>query len=151
MDRLIRGERSKLMGKIRGRDTKIERALYDQLTKMGLEYQVRDIEGKPDYAHREAKVAVFIDGCFFHVCPEHCSIPKTNTGFWLKKFIRNSNRDLLVNAKLMASGWKVVRVWGHTVKKEPERALEIIGTIIKARMLIINIIGRVPAGGIDYL
>ena len=150
MDRLTKEERSKLMGKIKGRDTKIEKALYDDLIKMGFKYQVGDVKGRPDYAHGETKIAIFIDGCLWHLCPLHCKIPKTNMEFWIEKFVKNSNRDILINAELMAAGWKVIRIWGHTVKKEPDRMLEVIGTIIKARMLIINSTGK-PTGGIDYL
>jgi DNA mismatch endonuclease, patch repair protein len=65
---------------------------------------------------RGSKVAVFVDGCFWHGRPKHGTQPKTNAGFWSEKIRRNKARDRLVNATLRKSGWKVVRVWEHELR-----------------------------------
>ena len=69
------------------------------------------------------KVAVFIDGCFWHGCPRHATQPRTNAMFWRKKIARNRARDRQVNRLLRAKGWKVVRVWEHALKRKDEAKL----------------------------
>lgn len=133
MDKLTKEQRSKLMGKIKSRDTKIEKVLYDPFIRLGMEYHPKEIYGKPDYAHRGTQIAVFIDGCFFHVCSVHCKFPATNVEFWTKKFERNRARDIEVNSKLVDSGWLVVRVWGHTIKEDPGLALFMLRGFVKRR------------------
>ena len=69
--------------------------------------------GKPDFIFRKQRLAVFIDGCFWHGCPKpkHSPLPKTNAEFWLKKLTRNKERDATVTATLQAKGWRVARIW----------------------------------------
>ena len=67
--------------------------------------------GKPDFVFRAAKVAVFVDGCFWHGCPRHGRTPKSRLDFWLPKLARNAKRDRAVSRNLRASGWTVLRVW----------------------------------------
>lgn len=102
------------MSRIRGRDTSIELAVKPILERLGFEYQPRGIFGKPDFAHREWKVAVFIDGCFWHGCPDHCRVPDKR--FWRDKIRRNVERDEQVNDNLRLRGWRVVRVWEHDLR-----------------------------------
>ena len=142
MDRLTKEERSKLMGKIKSKNTKIEKAVYEPLIELGFEYQAVDLFGKPDYVHRERRLIVFIDGCFFHACPEHCKMPITNFPFWFNKFIRNTERDLEVNTKLMVDGWMVIRIWGHSIKKDVGQVLAYIEETLKAREYIDNRVVR---------
>ena len=67
--------------------------------------------GKPDFVFRAAKVAVFVDGCFWHGCPRHATQPRTRAAYWAAKFSRNKARDREVVRTLRREGWRVVRVW----------------------------------------
>lgn len=68
---------------------------------------------RPDVIFTRAKVAVFVDGCFWHSCPDHGRAPNRNATYWLPKLERNTRRDRLVDAELRAAGWAVVRLWEH--------------------------------------
>lgn len=69
------------------------------------------LPGRPDFAWRRARVAVFVDGCFWHGCPRCYRPPKRNKAFWRLKVLVNRERDSIVSAKLRASGWSVLRIW----------------------------------------
>ena len=69
--------------------------------------------GKPDFVFRRKKVAVFVDGCFWHGCPKHGRRPGTNRAYWLPKLERNRNRDKAVKHELSKAGWIVLRIWEH--------------------------------------
>jgi DNA mismatch endonuclease (patch repair protein) len=71
---------------------------------------------RPDFVFPQERVAVFVDGCFWHGCPKHCRLPAGNRAFWRKKFERNRARDRLVNRRLRASGWRVIRIWEHQLR-----------------------------------
>ena len=76
------------------------------------------IFGSPDFVFRREKVALFVDGCFWHACPEHGTWPASNAAFWRAKLERNKERDDLVNRTLRAKGWSVIRVWQHDLAKK---------------------------------
>ena len=76
------------------------------------------LPGKPDFAFRPQKVAVFVDGCFWHSCPVHGRSPDSNQGYWLPKLARNKRRDRRVSRALRAMGWKVIRFWEHDLANE---------------------------------
>jgi DNA mismatch endonuclease, patch repair protein len=100
-------------------DTKPELALRRELHRQGLRYRKDyrlDLEGarvRPDIAFTARRVAVFVDGCFWHVCPEHGTKPANNTWYWGPKLARNVERDRAADAALAAAGWRVVRIWEH--------------------------------------
>ena len=73
------------------------------------------LHGKPDFVFQKARIAVFVDGCFWHGHPEKCRIPKTNREYWEKKIGRNIARDKAVSRDLRKKGWKVLRIWEHKV------------------------------------
>lgn len=77
--------------------------------------------GKPDFVFRKQRLVLFVDGCFWHNCPKHATLPGSNSEFWIEKFARNRARDQVVNQTLRKAGWKVIRVWQHelTRKNEP--------------------------------
>jgi DNA mismatch endonuclease (patch repair protein) len=83
----------------------------------------RPVFGRPDFVFAKARVAVFVDGCFWHGCPKHSSVPATNRAFWLRKLTANSVRDLLVNRTLRGLGWRVVRIWEHELARKNEKKL----------------------------
>ena len=72
--------------------------------------------GKPDFVFPKQKLAVFVDGCFWHGCPIHATQPKTNAKFWRTKIARNQARDVLVTRTLRRDGWRVLRVWEHELR-----------------------------------
>ncbi len=72
--------------------------------------------GKPDFVFRKARIAVFIDGCFWHACQKHCRMPASNRDYWERKIGRNAERDRKVTRELRQQGWTVVRIWEHEIK-----------------------------------
>jgi DNA mismatch endonuclease (patch repair protein) len=107
--------RSELMSKVRGKHSSAERALRSALHARGLRFRLhRRIETiSIDIVFPGAQVAVFVDGCFWHGCPEHATFPKTNQSYWLPKLAENKERDCRQSARLRAAGWTVFRVWEH--------------------------------------
>ncbi|MFJ8165044.1 very short patch repair endonuclease [Streptomyces sp. NPDC096136] len=102
----------------RSRDTSPERALRSLLHARGLRYRVaaKPLPGMrrtADLVFRPAKVAVFVDGCFWHGCPDHFVPPKTNPSYWRDKIGGNVRRDRETDARLAAEGWLVMRFWEH--------------------------------------
>ena len=78
---------------------------------------------RPDFVFPELKLAVFVDGCFWHACPKHATKPRNNRAFWRRKLAANQARDRQVNRTLRAAGWRVVRIWEHELAKRHERRL----------------------------
>ena len=72
--------------------------------------------GKPDFVFPKERLVVFIDGCFWHSCPTHGSVPMSNVEFWSRKLQRNRARDRLVTRQLRKTGWRVIRIWQHELK-----------------------------------
>ena len=121
---------TKKMRSNRRTDTKPEIALRSALHRSGLrfrkDYPIRLPDGRtvhPDIAFTKKKIAIFVDGCFWHSCPEHGSTPKSNQDYWIPKLSENVERDKCTDTGLRANGWQVVRVWEHS---GPEEAVEII-------------------------
>lgn len=108
------------MAAIKSKGTKIERLFLSGLVERGLDtfvFHDASLPGKPDAAHREAKVVVFLDGCFWHGCPEHFNTPATNAEYWKRKIAKNKKRDRRVKRELEKSGWLVRRIWGALNKE----------------------------------
>jgi DNA mismatch endonuclease, patch repair protein len=78
---------------------------------------------KVDFVFRQVRLAVFVDGCFWHSCPKHGTQPAGNRSFWKKKFARNIARDRLVNRTLRRAGWRVLRIWEHELAHKNEARL----------------------------
>ncbi|WP_432039397.1 very short patch repair endonuclease [Streptomyces cucumeris] len=110
--------RRRNMQAIKARDTKPERVIRQLLHAQGFRYRVAarplaDLRRTADIVFRPAKVAVFIDGCYWHGCPEHYVSPKTNPGYWSDKVARNVARDRDTDKNLTEAGWLVLRFWEH--------------------------------------
>ncbi|MFF0749013.1 very short patch repair endonuclease [Streptomyces sp. NPDC004267] len=110
--------RRRNMQAIRSRDTKPERLLRHLLHAQGLRYRVAakplpGLRRTADIVFRPAKVAVFVDGCYWHGCPEHYVPPKTNPGYWSGKVAGNVARDRDTDRRLSDAGWIVLRFWEH--------------------------------------
>ena len=71
----------------------------------------------PDFVFRQQRLAIFVDGCFWHGCPKHSNMPANNRAFWMKKLTGNQTRDRLVTRTLRKNGWRVLRVWEHELRK----------------------------------
>ncbi len=78
---------------------------------------------RPDFVFREVRLALFVDGCFWHGCPKHATQPRSNAVFWRKKFAANQARDRLVNRALRRSGWRVLRIWEHELARKNQARL----------------------------
>lgn len=85
---------------------------------------------RPDIVFTRARVALFVDGCFWHSCPLHGSQPRTNSGYWSPKLQRNRERDLSNNAALSAAGWLVVRAWEH---EDPDEVVRSFIPLVRSR------------------
>jgi len=107
--------------------------LRKELFRIGFRYRVHySLPGKPDIVFPSKKIAVFIDGCFWHMCPKCSLMPKTNTGYWTAKLNRNVQRMKEVNTALKNDGWKVIRVWEHEIKSNLASTLDRIQkTVVK--------------------
>ncbi|MCP5519242.1 MAG: DNA mismatch endonuclease Vsr [Verrucomicrobiales bacterium] len=78
---------------------------------------------RPDFVFPEDRIAVFVDGCFWHGCPEHATKPRNNAAFWEKKLAANQERDRRVDRELRRAGWRVLRVWEHELTRKREALL----------------------------
>lgn len=119
-DVFTKAKRSEVMSGIRGKGNKdTEVALAKLFRANGITGWRRHypIAGRPDFAFPKLKLAVFVDGCFWHGCLKHGVQPKGNKQFWLTKLEANKTRDLKVNRLLRASGWRVLRIWEHDLTK----------------------------------
>jgi DNA mismatch endonuclease Vsr len=114
--------KSEQMARVRSTNTHPELLLRRALWRMGVRYRVHlKVPGTPDIAFIGPRIAVFVDGCFWHGCPNHYTSPAANAVFWQAKLLRNQARDRQVDATLRAAGWRVLRVWEHEVSADPHR------------------------------
>ena len=107
------------MGRIRSRNTRPELALRKKMRECGLagKYRVHWGEWKADMAFPRDKILVFYDDCFWHMCPLHCRLPRTNILYWWPKLIRNRLRDRRKTREMKRAGWAVVRIRGHDLRR----------------------------------
>lgn len=118
--------RSENMARIKAKNTSPELAVRKGLSARGLRYrlQFKTPGGKADLAIPSKRVALFIDGCFWHGCPEHYVRPRSREEFWTAKLKENVARDRRQVAALVSAGWTVVRIWEHEVLEAPEQVVE---------------------------
>ena len=147
MDSLSRAGRSAMMSRIRGRgNRRTEIGVISLFRKMGIKGWRRHhlicfasnrirtgrasdgttfkLQVRPDISFTKLKVAVFVDGCFWHGCSKCYRRPKSRTRFWTLKAIRNKERDRFQTLVLKRSGWRVLRIWEHELTRNPERCVE---------------------------
>jgi DNA mismatch endonuclease (patch repair protein) len=121
-DIFTKKKRSQVMSAVKGKGNKsTELALAKLFRKNGIKGWRRNysgVIGKPDFVFPKERIAVFVDGCFWHGCKKHRTIPVTRRSFWVTKIERNRERDRLVNRELKRSGWKVRRFWEHELGEE---------------------------------
>jgi DNA mismatch endonuclease (patch repair protein) len=113
VDRISKEKRSRVMSAIRSTDTQPELRLRRALWAKGMRYRIHYGSEKIDIAFPSKKIAVFVDGCFWHGCPLHSHFPKSNVEYWHPKLRRNIERDKAKESRLRSGGWKVLRLWEH--------------------------------------
>ncbi len=118
MGKLTKEQRSYCMSRIRSRDTSVEITFRKHLWCKGYRnYRIKSkIAGKPDLYFPKKRIAIFIDGCFWHKCPKCFIGPKSNKKYWGPKIKRNVERDKEINKKLKKEKIKVIRFWEHDIK-----------------------------------
>ena len=119
----------------RRRDTKPELVLRRLLHGRGLRYRVdhpivAGLRRRADIVFTRARVAVFVDGCYWHVCPQHGTEPQSNAGYWSAKLARNVERDRETDRLATEAGWTVLRVWEH---EPPEEAADRVEAAVRRR------------------
>ena len=122
-DVFTKAKRSEVMSRIRSRgnkDTEVALAKLFRRNKITGWRRNQKIFGKPDFLFPKLKLAVFVDGCFWHGCPNHGTQPKGNAAFWRRKISRNQSRDRLVTQSLRLQGWCVLRIWEHELAHKNE-------------------------------
>ena len=117
----------------RRRDTRPELAVRRAAHALGLRYRVDarplpDLNRRADLIFTRARVAVFVDGCYWHGCPEHGSTPRTNANYWGPKILRNRERDADTNACLIEAGWTVARFWEH---EDPAKVANAVDHLVR--------------------
>jgi len=131
-DVFTKAKRSAVMSAIRGSGNK---ATELALIRIFREQKItgwrrhKPIFGRPDFVFYAQRLAIFVDGCFWHDCPLHATKPKSNAEFWSKKLAGNVSRDRLVTRTLKNNGWKVLRIWEHELKN-PKRVISRIAKAI---------------------
>jgi DNA mismatch endonuclease (patch repair protein) len=123
------------MQKQRSKDTAVELAVRRALHGLGLRYRVHrrplpSLRRTADVVFGPARVAVFIDGCFWHGCPEHGHVPSSNGWYWPAKIERNRTRDVDTCRRLEEAGWVAVRIWEH---EDPENAAARVAALVSQR------------------
>ena len=119
------------MSHIRGKNTGPEIKLRKLLWSRNIRgYRIHyNLLGKPDIVFTKKKIAIFIDGCFWHKCPIDFQEPETRKEFWMKKINSNVERDERNTRQLQKDGWTVMRFWEHEVRKKPE---DVLGKILSS-------------------
>lgn len=128
-DVFTKKKRSEIMSHIRGKNTKLESDFLKKLSAVshvkGYRYRKHysKLLGKPDIAFIGRKIAVFIDGCFWHGCKKHCIMPKSNKKYWEPKIARNIERDKVISRHYKAEGWRTIRIREHDLKRNTDKAV----------------------------
>jgi DNA mismatch endonuclease, patch repair protein len=133
------------MQKMGRSSTAPEMLIRRELHRCGLRYRVnyRLLPGRPDLAFSSARIAVFVDGCFWHACPDHGILPKNNREWWREKLERNVARDRDKDQQLETLGWVVVHVWEH---EDPIEAAEVIERLWRSRRPTAARLAEIPIG-----
>lgn len=126
-------DRSDAMSRIRGKNTKPEVLLRKSLWARGLRYRLHRATpaGRPDIVFPGPRVAIFVDGCFWHGCPAHYVPPRSREAFWARKLKTNVERDQRQTRELERSGWRVMRVWEHEVESNVSAITLRIGSMVQ--------------------
>ncbi len=120
-DVFTKAKRSEVMSRIRSHGnlrTELALAILLRRNRITGWRRRQKLFGKPDFVFRHKRLAVFVDGCFWHACPRHSTLPIGHRSFWKRKFTRNRLRDQLVTRTLRSRGWRVLRIWEHHLTRK---------------------------------
>lgn len=136
-DVFTKAKRSEVMSRIRGhgnKDTEVALMKLLRIHRVTGWRRRQPVFGKPDFVFHADRVAIFVDGCFWHGCPRHCNTPSNNRAFWKKKLAANKARDRRVSRELRKLGWRVVRIWEHDLAKRGAACIRRIKTALSAQV-----------------
>lgn len=146
MDTLSREGRSERMASVKGKgnkSTELELIALFRIHRIIGWRRGQKLFGRPDFVFRNFRVAVFVDGDFWHGHPQKGRMPKSNVTFWTSKIAANRRRDRIVNANLRANGWTVVRIWESDLKKKPLKVVRRLTTALRGKT---NPLGKLSPG-----
>lgn len=126
--------RSEIMARVRSRNTRPELILRSSLWSRGFRYRLnaRIFDVRPDFVFPRQRVAVFVDGCFWHGCPAHYTRPVSRRDYWAGKLQQNVLRDVRQTQELEAAGWRTVRIWEHEVSSDLNAAVARVASAVAA-------------------
>lgn len=129
---MTKEQRRKTMQAIKAK-SRLEDIVSKELWKRGMRFRknVRGMIGTPDIAIKKYKIVIFIDSCFWHLCPIHGKIPKSNIEFWKKKLERNRERDKEVTEYYKKRDWNIMRIWEHEIKEDLDSVVDKIVDMIQ--------------------
>lgn len=136
-DVFTKAKRSEVMSRIRSRGNRgTELRLIAIFRSHGINgwRSNRPVFGRPDFVFPVGRVAVFVDGCFWHGCPLHYNAPAGNAAFWRRKLVANRTRDGLVTRTLTRAGWKVLRIWEHALTRDGRRVALRVLKVLASRI-----------------
>jgi DNA mismatch endonuclease, patch repair protein len=130
-DKITKEQRSNNMRAIKSQ-SKLENQITKALWNKGFRFRKNaKMFGKPDISIKKYKIIIFIDSCFWHSCPEHGNMPKSNQEYWIKKLQRNIARDVEVNNFYKNNRWNLLRIWEHAFKQDFDKEIDFISDFIK--------------------
>jgi DNA mismatch endonuclease (patch repair protein) len=133
-DVFTKKKRSQVMAAIRSRgnkDTELKLASILRTARITGWRRHQPLAGRPDFVFHSARIAVFVDGCFWHGCPKHGRKPGSNRAYWLPKLRRNQRRDRAVTRALSKAGWHVIRLWEHDLANPAQAGSRIIRALTR--------------------
>lgn len=136
-DVFTRAKRSQVMAAIRSRgnkDTEFKLAAIMRAAGITGWRRHQPVVGRPDFVFRRARLAIFVDGCFWHCCPKHGRNPGSNREYWLPKLRRNRDRDTAVSRYLAHTGWTVIRFWEHQLSNPAAVSRRISRTLARLQL-----------------
>ena len=133
MDRISTASRSRIMSRIRSTNTLPEVMLRNALWHSGNCYRKYYGKEKIDIAFPRKKVAVFVDGCFWHSCPFHGHMPKSRESYWIQKLAANARRSAEKDSRLSKDGWEVLHIWEHSIREDPVKCASQVLAILQER------------------
>jgi DNA mismatch endonuclease (patch repair protein) len=133
-----------MMAAIRGKNTRPELAFRAAVHALGARYRIHNsqVPGRPDISNRRAKVAVFIDGCFWHGCPLHYRRPSSRQDYWDAKLTRNLSRRQVVLTQLFEEKWRVVQVWECEVQMGASRIAKRVASLLSGSTKVYRLRAR---------
>ena len=135
-DVFTKAKRSEVMSRVRSRGNRsTELRLMAIFRAHGISgwRRNRPVLGRPDFVFPAGRVAVFVDGCFWHGCPRHYTAPVGHAAFWRRKLVANRTRDRLVTRTLTRAGWKVLRIWEHALTGDGRRVASRVSKVLATR------------------